>query len=140
MASSTLLSRSRQQLAALSQGGMTVFLIVWFGQIISMIGSGMTCFAQSITVYTDLGGSIANLGILAILAQLPGILLSPIAGVLADRYDRRWMMIACDTVAALATLGLRLLIISGVYQIWHIYVIVIIISIANQISPRRTHS
>jgi predicted MFS family arabinose efflux permease len=131
MTTSNLSNRFNRGLAALSQGGMSVFLLVWFGQIISLIGSGMTCFAQSITVYTDLGGSIANLGILAILAQLPGILLSPIAGVLADRYDRRWMMIACDTVAALATLTLRLLIMSGMYQIWHIYVIVVIISIAN---------
>ncbi len=111
--------------------GMLIFLVVWFGQIISLTGSGMTCFAQSISVYTDLGGSIANLGWLAVLAQLPGILLSPIAGVFADRFDRRWMMIICDTVAALATLVLRILIISDVYEIWHIYVIVVIISIAN---------
>ena len=72
----------------LSSRGTQMFLLIWFGQIISLVGSGMTCFAQSVTVYTDLGGTITNLGILAVLAQLPGILLSPIAGVLADRWNR----------------------------------------------------
>lgn len=128
---SNLSTRFNKQLSALSKGGMAIFLFIWFGQIISLIGSGMTCFANTIKVYTDLGGSIANLGILAILAQLPGILLSPVAGVLADRYDRRWMMIICNTVAALATFFLRLLILSGNYQIWNVYVIVVIISIAS---------
>lgn len=130
MTTKTTLSEPNKQTEAISPG-MLIFLAVWFGQIISLVGSGMTCFAQSITVYTDLGGSIANLGWLAVLAQLPGILLSPIAGVVADRFDRRWVMIICDTVAALATLTLRILIVNNVYQIWHIYVIVVIISIAN---------
>jgi DHA3 family macrolide efflux protein-like MFS transporter len=111
--------------------GMLVFLLVWFGQVVSLLGSGMTCFAQNVTVYTDMGGSIANLGVLAVLAQVPGIILSPVAGVLADRFDRRKMMLVCDSVAALATLSLRVLIVTGVYQIWHIYVFAVIISIAN---------
>jgi MFS family permease len=112
-------------------GGLLGFSLLSLGQIVSLIGSGMTCFAQSIWVYTDQGGSIVNLSMLAVLAQLPGIFISPIAGVLVDRWDRRWVMIVCNAVAALATLALRMLIVTNTFQIWHIYIIIVILSIAN---------
>jgi MFS family permease len=111
--------------------GTPGFLLLSLGQIVSLIGSGMTCFAQSIWIYTDLGGSITNLTAIAVLAQLPGVIISPIAGVLVDRWDRRWVMIVSNAVAALATLALRTLIVTHTFQIWHIYVIVIVLSIAN---------
>src|SRR5512134_104010 len=91
------LAQGKRREGPIASRGMQMFLLVWFGQMVSLVGSGMTCFAQSVTVYTDMGGTITNLGVLAVLAQLPGILMSPIAGVLADRVDRRWMMIVCDT-------------------------------------------
>lgn len=111
--------------------GMKGFFIIWLGQIFSLIGSGMTCFAQSVWVYTDLGGSITNLTALAVFAQLPGLVVSPIAGALVDRWDRRWVMIISDAVAAIATMTLRTLIVTESFQLWHIYAIVIVISIAN---------
>jgi len=111
--------------------GMTGFSILWFGQIISLIGSGMTCFAQSVFVYTDMGGSITHLMLLAVMAQLPGILISPFAGLLVDKWDRKKVMIIGDTVAALATLTLRMLVVSDSFAIWHMYIIVVVISIAN---------
>jgi MFS family permease len=111
--------------------GATGFYFLWFGQMISLIGSGMTCFAQSIYVYTDMGGSITNLMLLAVMAQLPGIIISPFAGYLVDKWDRRKVMILGDTVAALATLTLRILVVSKGFAIWHMYVIVVVISVAN---------
>src|SRR3972149_4986263 len=93
-------------------GGLLGFSLLSFGQFVSLIGSGMTCFAQSIWVYTQQGGSIVNLTMLAVFAQLPGVLISPIAGVLIDRWDRRWVMIVCNAVAALATLTLQILIVT----------------------------
>lgn len=112
-------------------GGLFGFSLLSVGQIVSLIGSGMTCFAQAIWIYTDQGGSIINLTMLAVLAQLPGVLISPIAGVLIDRWDRRWVMIISNGVAALATLALRALIVTNNFEIWHIYVITCVISIAN---------
>jgi MFS transporter, DHA3 family, macrolide efflux protein len=112
-------------------GGLTGFILLSIGQIVSLIGSGMTCFAQSMWIYTDMGGSIVNLTALAVLAQLPGVFISPIAGVLVDRWDRRWVMIISNAVAALATLVLRMLIMSKNFQIWHVFMIVVVISIAN---------
>lgn len=107
------------------------FYILWFGQTISLVGSGMTCFAQSIFVYTDMGGSITNLMLLAVMAQLPGMLIAPFAGYLVDKWDRRKVMIVGDTVAALATLTLRILVVSKSFAIWQMYIIVVIISVAN---------
>ncbi|MBU2453590.1 MAG: MFS transporter, partial [Proteobacteria bacterium] len=92
---------------------------------------GMTCFAQSVAVYTEMGGSVMDLTLLAVLAQIPGVLITPVAGVLVDRWDRRWVMIIGNTVAALATLSLRMLLVSTSIEIWHLYIFVVIISLAN---------
>lgn len=110
---------------------MRNFTLLWIGQLVSLVGSGMTCFAQSVSVYTDLGGTITHLTLLAVAAQLPGIFVSPLAGVLADRWDRRKIMIVSDAVAALGTLTLRTLVVSDSFQLWQMYVLVVIISMAN---------
>ncbi len=112
-------------------GGTLGFSLLSLGQIVSLIGSGMTCFAQSVWIYTDMGGSIVNLSLLAAAAQLPGLLVSPFAGVLVDRWDRRWVMVICNAIAMLATLVLQLLIVTHTFQIWHIFAITVVLSIVN---------
>lgn len=79
---------------------MRKFLIIWFGELISSIGSGMTAFALSVYVYQTTG-SAAYVSLVTLLAYLPTILLSPIGGVLADRYDRRLLMIIGDLFSGL---------------------------------------
>ncbi len=78
-------------------------MTIWIGQLISTIGTGMTAFAVSIYVYR-LTGSATWVSISALLAYLPTILLNPVGGVLADRYDRRLMMILGDSLSALGLL------------------------------------
>lgn len=116
-----------------STSHMRAFTILWIGQMLSLFCSGMTCFAQTIFTYTNLAGTITHLAILTALAQLPGILVSPLAGLLADRWSRRGVMILCNSVAALATLWLRWLVVHQAIQIWHIYVLVTIIATANAV-------
>lgn len=82
---------------------MRKFLIIWIGQLISSIGSGMTAFAVSIYVFQSTG-SATLVSIAALLAFLPTILLNPVGGVLADHYDRRVMMICGDSFSALGLL------------------------------------
>ncbi len=82
---------------------MKSFMIIWIGELISSIGSGMTAFAVSIYVY-QLTGSATLVSIAALLAYLPTILLSPVGGILADRYDRRLMMIIGDSFSAVGLL------------------------------------
>jgi len=75
-------------------------MVIWIGELISSVGSGMTAFAVSIYVYR-LTGSVTLVSFVALLAFLPTILLSPFGGVLADRYDRRLMMIFGDSFSVI---------------------------------------
>lgn len=79
---------------------MKKFITLWIGELISSIGSGMTAFAVSVYIY-QLTGSATWVSVAALLAFMPTILLSPIGGILADRYDRRLMMILGDSLSVL---------------------------------------
>lgn len=79
---------------------MKKFMMIWIGELISAIGSGMTAFALSIYVY-ELTGSVSYVSLVTLLAYMPTILLSPVGGVLADRYDRRLLMIIGDLFSGL---------------------------------------
>lgn len=79
------------------------FLIIWAGEFVSSIGSGMTAFAVTVYMY-QLTGSVTMVSVVALLAFLPMILLSPVGGLLADRYDRRLMMILGDSLSVIGLL------------------------------------
>jgi DHA3 family macrolide efflux protein-like MFS transporter len=53
---------------------------------------------------------------------LPGVLLSPLAGALVDRWSHRWTMLLGDTGAVLSTLAIAALLLGGQLEVWHIYV------------------
>ncbi len=99
---------------------MRTFIIIWFGQLISMLGSGLTGFALSVYIYQETG-SATQLGLSLLSATLPSLLISPLAGVLVDRWDRRWVMLLSDTGAGLSTLAIWLLLRDGHLAVWHIY-------------------
>ncbi|MDT4761147.1 MFS transporter [Sphaerochaeta sp. PS] len=82
---------------------MKKFMTIWVGEFISSIGSGMTAFAVAIYVY-QMTASVTMVSIIALLAFLPMILLSPVGGILADRYDRRLMMILGDSLSVIGLL------------------------------------
>lgn len=67
---------------------MKKFLIIWVGELLSTIGSGLTAFGLGVYVYQRTGMATST-ALVSLLALLPTVLLGPIAGVLADRYDRR---------------------------------------------------
>lgn len=105
------------------------FGTVWFGQLISQIGTAMTGFAMSIFVFQETG-SVTRLGIMLLGVNLPGILLAPLAGAYIDRKDRRTVMLVADTVAGFASAGLAVLFFNGSLQYWHILVAVVVSSAA----------
>ena len=72
-----------------------VFLTVWFGQLVSLIGSGLTGFGLGVWVYQRTG-SVTLFSLIALCTTLPGIVLSSFAGALVDRWDRRRVMIYSD--------------------------------------------
>jgi Major Facilitator Superfamily. len=105
--------------------GLWTFVIVWLGQLISYIGSGLTSFALGIWVYQRTG-SVTQFALIALCGVLPGILFSPLTGALVDRWNHRWTMILSDTVAGLIALAMALLLAAGRFEVWYIYVVVAI--------------
>jgi MFS family permease len=103
-------------------------MTIWIGELISSIGSGMTAFAVSIYVY-QLTGSATFVSVAALLAFLPTILLSPIGGILADRYDRRLLMIIGDSFSVLGLLFIFISIQTGQEGILPIFIGVTISSL-----------
>lgn len=104
---------------------MQTFFVVWFGQLVSLTGSQLTSFALAVWVLQETGSS-TQFALIALARFLPAVFVSPLAGVLADRWDRRHVMIAGDTGAVLATVLLLGLSYSGHLAVWHIYLSVAI--------------
>jgi MFS family permease len=100
--------------------GAVVFLAVWIGQLISLLGSALTGFALGVKVFEETR-SASKFVLISLSTTLPLILVSPIAGALADRWDRRRAMIVGDTGAGLGILALALLLAAGRLALWHVY-------------------
>lgn len=107
--------------------GMQVFLLIWFGQLISLLGSGLTGFAMGVWVFQRTG-SATQFTLIAFFGSIPFVLFSPIAGVLVDRWDRRWALILSQIGSSVTPLTLLLLVASGSFSVWPIYLIVAISS------------
>ncbi|HRK89482.1 MAG TPA: MFS transporter [Anaerolineales bacterium] len=110
--------------------GMSGFMIVWAGQLISVLASSMTQFALTIWAYQETGSATA-LGIISTAFLVPFLLLSPIAGVMVDRYNRKLMMMVSDLTAVTATAGILTLHAFGILEIWHLYIAAVINGLGN---------
>lgn len=99
------------------------FLRLWLGQAVSVAGSGMTGFALGVHIYQQTG-SATFFALITLFATLPGILISPLAGMVVDRFNRREVMILSDAGSALTTLVLALLFWLNSLELWHIYLLV----------------
>jgi len=102
--------------------GMQTFTVVWFGQLISMLGTAMTRFALLIWAFEQTRDA-TTLALLGFFSYILYLALSPIAGVLVDRLDRRWVMLITDLGAGLMTLVMLILYSTGSLQIWHLYLL-----------------
>jgi MFS transporter, DHA3 family, macrolide efflux protein len=120
--------------------GIRTFLLIWFGEMISLIGSGLTSFGLGVWVYQRTG-SATEFALIAVAAVLPGIVISPLAGAIVDRYDRRKVLIVSDLCAALSTVAVALLLVNNSLQLWHIYITAMVSSSASAFqSPAYTAS
>lgn len=108
------------------------FLLLWSGELISAIGSGLTSFGLGVYVY-QLTGKASVTALITLLAFLPSILLSPFAGVLADRYDRRLMMILGDSLSALGLVFILFCMFRGEARVWQICIGVVISSVFSSL-------
>ncbi len=108
------------QLALKRPTGMAAFNVFWFGQFVSLIGSGMAQFALGIWAW-QITGSATALALIAVFATGPGLFISPLAGALVDRWDRKLTLILSDAASGIATLVILLLYFADLLQIWHLY-------------------
>ena len=92
--------------------GMKKFLLLWIGELISSIGGGLTSFGLGVYVFQKTG-SAAGMALVTLLGFLPTLLFTVPAGVLADRYDRRFLMMIGDGFSGLGILYIFLCMIRG---------------------------
>jgi MFS transporter, DHA3 family, macrolide efflux protein len=111
-------------------GGMAGFTLVWAGQIVSVLASSMTSFALTIWAYQETGSATALAGVTTAFT-LPFLLLSPIAGAMVDRYNRKLMMMVSDLAAFSATVAILALHASARLQIWHLYGAAAVMGLGN---------
>jgi MFS family permease len=105
------------------------FRLFFSGQCVSMIGTWVQQIAQSWLVYR-LTGSPFMLGLTSFAGQIPILFLAPLGGVLSDRFDRRRMLLATQSVLMLQALALAALTLSGHIQVWHVLTLASIYGIA----------
>jgi len=100
--------------------GMFGFTIIWLGQIVSVLASSMSQFALTIFVFNETGSALA-MGTMQVFFITPFLLISPVAGVWVDRYNRKMMMMISDIAAGIATIAILILQAMGILEFWHLY-------------------
>lgn len=101
--------------------GLKGFIIIWVGQVFSMIGSQMTHFAMGIWAW-EKTGQATPLALVGLFSFAPVVIFSPFAGVLVDRWNRKRVMAISDIGAGLMTLTIFILMMTGQLEIWHLYI------------------
>src|ERR1700683_1849424 len=127
MAETQPISRVRTTLRALRYRNFRLFFA---GQLLSLIGTWMQNVAQSWLVYR-LTGSSTLLGMVGFSGQIPVFLMSPIGGLIADRYSQRRIVIATQASAMILALILAALTLAGRVQVWHVFVLAALLGVVN---------
>ena len=99
---------------------MKTFVVIWLGQLVSTLGSALTSFALGVWIY-ETTGSATLFAINMLVWILPYIALSPVVGIVTDRWDRRLVMILSDTGAGLSSLFVAIMLATGELEVWQVY-------------------
>ncbi len=109
--------------------GAPAFLAVAFSQLFSIFASTVVSFALGVWAY-ETSGAVLPIGVITVCQFAGNLAFGPIAGVLIDRYNRKYLMAAADALAALGTLFLFTVFISDGLQMWHLYAHALIVGIS----------
>ena len=101
---------------------MRGYLLLWFTQLGSGLGSAMTAYALVIWSYTQAGSALRT-ALLMVCSYAPYVICSIFAGALSDRWDKKKTMLVCDALAAFSTLIVLLLLKNDALRIWHLYIV-----------------
>ncbi|GAB4530022.1 MAG: hypothetical protein Tsb0014_12420 [Pleurocapsa sp.] len=113
---------------------MRIFLVVWLGQVVSLLGSKLTEFALGFWILEQTyqgTGTITQFALTVLFIYLPKVVISPLAGTLVDRWNRRNVMLLSDIGTGIITFLVLLLVSSNNLAVWHIYLAVTISSSLN---------
>jgi MFS transporter, DHA3 family, macrolide efflux protein len=110
--------------------GLFGFTLVWLGQIVSVLATNMSLFALTIWVFEKTGSATA-LGLMQVFFITPLLIITPFAGVLVDRHNRKVMMMVSDLTAGLATISILILQAFGVLEVWHLYAAAVVQGLGN---------
>ncbi|MCM1122452.1 MAG: MFS transporter [Eubacterium sp.] len=103
-------------------GEMKTYLFLWSTQSFSGLGSAMTSYALVIWSYTQRGSALMT-ALLMVSSYAPYVLLSIFAGALSDKWNKKTTMLLCDTLAALTTIVMLILLRNDALKVWHLYLI-----------------
>ena len=109
----------REEVRNKKESGMKKFLLLWAGEFISSVGGGLTAFGLGVYVFAQTG-SAAGMALVTLIAFLPTILLAIPAGVLADRFDRRLLMMIGDGCSGLGIFYILVCMLQGEAALWQI--------------------
>ena len=104
---------------------MRTFYVLLATQVLSLVGSRISGLAVGIWVYTQTGNA-TPLTLVAFFAAIPMVLATTFSGVMADRWDRRKVIMLADAGQALGTVLLLVSFLSGSFQLWHLYTVAVI--------------
>lgn len=102
--------------------GLGPFITLWSTQALSTLGSSMTSFALVIWTYQQQGSALTT-ALLSVCSYAPYVVLSIFAGVVSDRWNKKYTMLACDTLAAVTTCTVWILLATDNLKIWHLYLL-----------------
>lgn len=111
---------------------MRSYLLLWFTQMISGLGSAMTGYALVIWSYTQQGSALAT-ALLMVCSYAPYVICSIFAGALSDRWDKKKTMLGCDAMAAACTVAVLFLLKTGQLRVWHLYLVNAVSGLMNTV-------
>lgn len=98
------------------------FFILWITQSFSALGSAMTNFALVIWIYQKSGSALTT-AMLAVCSYAPYVLMSIFAGAVSDKWNKKIIMLICDSFSAVCTIAVMILLKNNCLQVWHLYFI-----------------
>ncbi len=129
--SSTLTTTTREEAASAAaepiEGISKSFYAIWLGQFLSMIGSQLTAFALGVWLFQTTG-SVLNFTQLMLCTTLPALIMMPWSGMVADRWDKRRILMAAEAIALACTACMATLFALGRFQVWHLYALQVVLS------------
>ncbi len=119
------MSKDARRVGLLQPLAIRDFRVMWAGLTVSLIGDGIYLVALAWLVY-DISNVPTALSIVSVAWSLPMVLFLMVGGVLTDRFERRKVMIASDLIRGAAVLGMGLLAVTGVVELWHLILLAVV--------------